>query len=197
MLDPTDNLSATGRQLLHLERDASTYAKLVTSGAGNEKAREALSAAKPEELVTGSFKNRDETRGMLAGLWLWYDCLDESHTISQNIHTPTGSFWHAILHRREGDFSNSKYWYAKCAAHPILPVLAVQANSILHPLPADKAYLKLTMNGWNANSFVDLVEALHDSPDDPRYNVAVQLQRLEWKLLFDHGVRSSVGGNVS
>ncbi|MGB1126733.1 MAG: hypothetical protein ACPG4Q_16145, partial [Phycisphaeraceae bacterium] len=38
-----------------------------------------------------------------AGLWLYVDELDRSHEYSQSIHTPTGSFWHAIMHRREGD----------------------------------------------------------------------------------------------
>src|SRR5947208_544638 len=45
----------------------------------------------------------------IAGVWLLHDCLDESHTISQGIDTPSDSFWHAIMHRREGDFSNAKY----------------------------------------------------------------------------------------
>lgn len=196
MQDPTDNLSATGRSLLNLGRDASTYSRLVVNNGGNPEARQALQAARHEDLVIGSFKNRDETRALLAALWLRYDWLDESHAISQTIHTPTGSFWHAIMHRREGDFSNSKYWYGKCDAHPILATLAVQANSILHPLPADKSLLKLTMNGWNAGAFVDLVEAVHDRPDDSKHRVAIQLQRLEWKVLFDHGVRSAVAGNV-
>ncbi len=196
MQDPTDNLSATGRQLLHLARDTDTYAQLVVKGSGNEQARIALEGVIPEDLVTGSFKNRDETRGLLAALWLWYDWLDASHDISQQIHTPTGSFWHAIMHRREGDFSNSKYWYAKCASHPILASLGIQGNSIIHPLPADKALLKVVVNGWNANAFVDFVEAVHREPEDARYSAAVQLQRLEWKVLFDYGVRVAVAGNV-
>lgn len=48
-----------------------------------------------------------------AGLWLYVDDLERSHTISQNIHTPAGSYWHGIMHRREGDFWNSKYWFRK------------------------------------------------------------------------------------
>src|SRR5439155_27265178 len=49
---------------------------------------------------------RDRLMGSacLAGLWLWFDYLDESHSLSQDIHTPEGSFWHGIMHRREGDF---------------------------------------------------------------------------------------------
>src|SRR6476659_710378 len=47
----------------------------------------------------------------MSGVWLLHDCLDESHSISQGIDTTSGSFWHAIMHSREGDFSNAKYWF--------------------------------------------------------------------------------------
>ena len=54
--------------------------------------------------------NRTMAQCCHAGLWLLHNFLDESHTISQGIHTPEGSFWHAIMHRREPDPMNSKYW---------------------------------------------------------------------------------------
>src|SRR4051812_4745927 len=47
---------------------------------------------------------------LAAGLWLYVDDLDRSHTVSQSITDATGSFWHGIMHRREGDFANSHYW---------------------------------------------------------------------------------------
>ena len=46
-----------------------------------------------------------------AGIWLYVDDLERSHGISQNLHTAEGSYWHGIMHRREGDFSNAKYWF--------------------------------------------------------------------------------------
>src|SRR5258706_3132231 len=96
------------------------------------------------------------------------------------------SFWHAIMHRREGDFSNAKYWYARCTSHPVLQTMAPFVNDILHPLPADKSFLRLTHGGWNPNAFVDLSEQLHTRPTDPRHSVAVALQKLESRLFFDH-----------
>ena len=96
-------------------------------------------------------------------------------------------------HRREGDFSNSKYWYARCADHPVLPSLNAQASAILNPLPADKSILRLTAHGWNPKAFVDFVEELHDRHNDPRHRIAVALQRLEWRVLFEHCSRAAAG----
>src|SRR5688572_13247850 len=55
---------------------------------------------------------------LLAGLWLYVDDLDRSHRISQDLDNQTGSMWHAIMHRREGDFANSLYWLRRAGDHP-------------------------------------------------------------------------------
>ena len=191
MQDPTDPLSALGRRLLKL--DAGAYAALVPAGGGNETARDLLQSVKPQELVAGTVTRPQEAAGMLAGLWLYFDWLDESHRISQSLDSATGSFWHAIMHRREGDFSNSKYWYARCAGHPSQATLAAQAPRLINTMPADKAMLRLIATGWNAPAFVDLVEQVHEHPSDPRHAAAVALQRLEWQVLFDHCTRAAAG----
>ena len=59
----------------------------------------------------------------LCGLWLLAGDLDRSHSISQNIASTDGSFWHGIMHRREGDFGNAKYWFQRVGAHPVLDQL--------------------------------------------------------------------------
>ena len=192
MQDPTDPLSLTARHLLKLDPDA--YGTLVPTSSGSVEARDLLETVKPPQLLaSGVLKSPDDGEAMMAGLWLWHDSLGESHAISQNLHGAAGSFWHAIMHRREGDFSNAKYWYARCADHPVLPSLGAKASAILNPLPADKALLRLTVNGWNPNGFVDFVEQVHDRPDDPYYRLAVALQRLEWRVLFDHCTRAAGG----
>src|SRR5438309_64877 len=62
-----------------------------------------------------------EGRGDLAaGLWLYVDDLDRCHSICQDLPDPTGAFWHGIMHRREGDFSNSHYWIRRAERHPLL-----------------------------------------------------------------------------
>jgi len=59
-----------------------------------------------------------------SGLWLLAGELDRSHSISQENHSAEGSFWHGIMHRREGDFGNSKYWFRKVGEHPVLQQIA-------------------------------------------------------------------------
>src|SRR5947207_15523927 len=105
-------------------------------------------------MLDGAVRNEADADAMLAGLWLWHDWLDESHTLSQSLVSATGSFWHAIMHRREGDFSNAKYWYARCRTHPALRVIAVGAAPILGT-PDGRATQSTEHNGWDPFSFVD------------------------------------------
>jgi hypothetical protein len=189
---PTDPLSNAAREVLRVDVQTS-YTSLVPTRPGSEAARGVLSSLDPASTFRVFPRDPTMAAAVLSGLWLWHDFLDESHTLSQGIQTPSGSFWHAIMHRREGDFSNAKYWYARCAAHPVLASLAIKADDVLKPFPADKSLLRLTAHGWNANGFVDLVEAVHDRPDDPRHRVAVLLQQLEWRTLLDFCTAAAAG----
>jgi hypothetical protein len=148
--------------------DPGAYSRLVVTGAAPSRARGLLAGVTPDQLLSVPVKDRAAADALLAGLWLWHDALDESHAISQGIETPAGSFWHAIMHRREGDFSNAKYWYARCHNHPALPD--------------------------DPGSLVDLVARVHRDPAHPEHARAVELQRQEWGALFEHCVRAAAGG---
>ena len=94
-----------------------------------------------------------------AGIWLYVDDLDQSHRVSQTVHTPTGSYWHAIMHRREGDFGNSKYWLRQAGAHPVWSEI----------------------EGYDPVRFVDEVARYHE--ENPA--ALVETQRNEWWALFN------------
>jgi hypothetical protein len=87
-----------------------------------------------------------------SGLWLLAGELGRSHSISQELKTTEGSYWHAIMHRREGDFWNAKYWFRQLRNAPIFPDLA-ELSSRDHEGIAVNAQGK-----WDAQKFVDLCE---------------------------------------
>jgi hypothetical protein len=115
-----------------------------------------------------------------AGLWLRFDFLDESHAISQEDEgNPDRDIWHAIMHRREPDAFNSKYWWRRVGSHPVLKLLAEQAPS-------------LGYNYTNPFDFVDFCEKVRDT-GTPAEDLAKSVQNLEWQLLFDHCYRAAIG----
>lgn len=109
----------------------------------------------------------------LAGVWLLYDRLDESHTISQSVPTPEGSFWHGVMHRREGDYSNAKYWFRRAGDHPVFDVLAEREGS------------------WDPFEFVDRCQSAVRRGED--VEACLDAQQVEWEALFDWCYRHAVG----
>ncbi|MCH7686784.1 MAG: hypothetical protein IH899_08905, partial [Planctomycetes bacterium] len=92
-----------------------------------------LQNVQPEKLVSPITSAADAV-AVKAGLLLIHDYLDESHTLSQSIQGEgrhsAGDYWHAIMHRREPDDSNSKYWFRRVGEHPIFAALAEQADRV-------------------------------------------------------------------
>ncbi len=113
--------------------------------------------------------DNDQARCCLSAMWLLYDFLDDSHTISQAIHSAEGSFWHGIMHRREGDFSNAKYWFRKVGQHPVFEQIA---------------------DDWNPFDFVDQCQAATRSGGDAAVRCR-ELQQREWEQLFAYCYREA------
>ena len=110
----------------------------------------------------------------LSGAWLLCDFLDESHTISQSVSTTSGSYWHGIMHRREGDFSNAKYWFRKVGDHPLFEQLANASGQ----------------GRWDPFEFVDRCQrAVRQGENEDECR---RLQQLEWELLFGYCYRSAI-----
>ncbi|NIP87226.1 MAG: hypothetical protein GTO03_17360 [Planctomycetales bacterium] len=123
-------------------------------------------------------------RACHSGLWLLHNYLDESHTISQEIGNPTGSFWHGIMHRREGDYGNAKYWFRRVGQHEIYRPLAAAAHAI------DAA--RFSDQTWDPLAFVDLCQAAVRQGEEQAETLR-RVARREWELLFDSGFRQAVG----
>ncbi len=134
-----------------------------------------------------------------AGLYQLHDFLDESHQCSQSIEGRglhhAGDYWHAIMHRREPDYGNSKYWFRHVGPHPIFAELAPLAREFAPPANFDRWSGRLwTTRGWDPFAFVDLCEAAAQSNDPALAEFAQRVQWAEMLLLLastarDAGVR--------
>ena len=127
----------------------------------------------------------------LAGVWLLHDYLDESHNVSQGIDTPSGSFWHGIMHRREGDFSNAKYWFRRVGTHPVLDRVAESLQNAGASGNTSASFGETRLREYDPFDFVDRCQAIARGKSNER-ELCLDIQQAEWECLFDHCYRTAI-----
>ena len=172
---------------------------LVPQKAWNSELTDALESASVDELFDGeSLKNMTFGEAIKSGLLLWNDALDESHNISQGLENQTGSYWHGIMHRREPDYSNSKYWFGRVGTHPIFPELRERALELFEETQnpsdalADIGQTIAAQENWDAYQFIDWCQAAEGSSDSDVTRFLQQVQAEEIKLLLAYSYRNAV-----
>jgi hypothetical protein len=108
--------------------------------------------------------------------------LDRAHGLCQNVPTRHGAAWHAVMHRLEGDYWNSNYWWRR-AAGLAWDHLADARHGILRAAPpAFAAALAPLGRQYDPSALVSLVERHGDEPG--AVPTLLDLQRWEWAALF-------------
>ncbi len=117
-----------------------------------------------------------------SALLLWNDDLDASHTLSQALPDRFGSWLHGAMHRREGDYSNSKYWFRKVGTHAGFAQMTRRAAELAADGGQPAPELAALAERWDPFAFVDLCAAATVRSAD---SVAVleSLQAAELELL--------------
>src|ERR1700722_1006766 len=107
-------------EILRLDGNGARLMPLAMEQCSSEAARERLRGASAGRL----FPQARAPEAALSGLYVYFSCFEDAHAIAQDIPTMEGSYWHAIVHRREPDAGNAAYWFRQVGAHPIFAALA-------------------------------------------------------------------------
>ncbi len=158
--------------ILALDGDGERLMPLAMGRCSSARAHDLLKATTAAQL----FPDARAPEAALSGLYLYFSCLDDAHSIAQNIAAPEGSFWHGITHRQEPDPGNAGYWFGRVGAHPIFPALRGAAAEIGVDFGPS----------WDPMAFIDYCERARRQPGSAEERRALEVQRAEWQLLFDY-----------
>jgi hypothetical protein len=174
--DPTAYGSRVA-DILMLDGNGARLMPLASGTCSSPAAYKLLQAASARDL----FSSSRAPEAAMAGLYLYFSCLDESHTISQSIETPDGSFWHGIMHRQEPDAGNSGYWFRRVGKHAIFPALRDEAQTLGYA----------SGSAWAPFGFIDACEEARRRPGSDRERLIQKVQLAEWQLLFHHCAKAA------
>lgn len=131
-----------------------------------------------EEQLTGGKVLADSSypRLVRAGLMYAYDAIDECHRIVQEIASDEASYWHGMVHRREGDFENARYWFRRTGR--------LAAFAEMHAQAASVSALMGRQSDWDPYVLVGECEQVRFGGDQNQKEL-VALQKIEFGVMFD------------
>lgn len=116
------------------------------------------------------------------GLLYAVDALDPAHAIFQEASGDLGSYWHGMMHRREADFENARYWFRRAGAQPFFNALHGAASEVSPDMARQ--------SNWDPYLFTGQCEQVRHGAEELAGEMA-KLQRIEFEAIFDYSWRLS------
>ncbi|HEX4086068.1 MAG TPA: hypothetical protein VHY22_14230 [Chthoniobacteraceae bacterium] len=161
-----------------LDDEEDLLLRLCPAEPGHAESIRSIREATDEELTGGAvMANADYPRLIRAGLFYAHDALGESHRIVQEMSSAPASYWHGMMHRREGDFDNARYWFRRTGRLALFPEMHAEAARI-SPLMARQL-------DWDPYALVGQCEQARFGGDVAQKEL-VALQRIEFWVMFNH-----------
>ncbi|HEX8371896.1 MAG TPA: hypothetical protein VF585_03880 [Chthoniobacterales bacterium] len=133
------------------------------------------------EQLTGAPDLDDRARLIRSLLLYANDALDEAHRLVQETPGDLAAYLHGIIHRREEDFENARYWFRRAGELPFFPSLQGRAAGL-----SDDMAKQLN---WDPYLFTTLCERSKYGARTPVKTLAA-LQRAEFDTLLDYIYRA-------
>jgi hypothetical protein len=116
------------------------------------------------------------------GLLYAVDALDAAHRYFQEAPSDLGSYWHGMMHRREGDFDNARYWFRRAGT--------LGCSGTLHRAASEVSADAARQPGWDPYFLTGQCEQARFGANELVPEL-VKLQQIEFETLFDYSWRQS------
>jgi hypothetical protein len=123
-----------------------------------------------------------------AGLFYALDALDPAHRIFQEEKSDLGSYWHGMMHRREADFDNARYWFRRSGRLPFF--------DRLHGKAAKQSAVMARQSSWDPYLFTGECEQERFGADEKTEELR-KLQRAEFDVIFEYTWRRELGAGAA
>ena len=118
-----------------------------------------------------------------AGLFYYHNALEDSHKQAATLDGDIASYWHGMVHRREGDFENARYWMRRAGEQPVFQEMQGRAS--------DASPHMSRQSNWDPFLFIHLCEQYKYGETTYKKEIG-HLQRVEFAAMFDYAWRQCV-----